>query len=87
MVAVTRLRPRTGYNRPLTEKFGPIGEFYDLLHVENGVTTPGGPGTLVQVFDSQCLVLLMRQKATGRNVNGTPYRPLTACPTSEVRPA
>lgn len=79
---VTRLHPPTN-----AEKFGTVGHLYSHIGVENGIVADDGPGTLMQAFDDTCMVLLMRQKATGRTASGTPYRPMKQYPTDKVRPA
>lgn len=84
---VTRLHPLTNRTGTPREKFGAVGRLYSHIGVENGVVTDDGPGTLMQAFDDTCLVLLMRQKATGRTASGTPYRPMKQYPTDKVRVA
>lgn len=69
------------------ERFGRrVARLYPLLGVENGVRTPQGIGTLLQVFSTGCQVLLMKTRATAKDLNGKPYRPTTEFEVEEIEP-
>ncbi len=71
------------------ERFGQrVARLYPLLGVENGVRTPEGIGTLLQAFSSEagCRVLLMKTRATAKDLNGKAYRPTTEFEVEEIEP-
>ncbi len=69
------------------ERFGQrVARLYPLLGVENGVRTPQGIGTLLQAFSTGCQVLLMKTRATAKDLNGKFYRPTTEFEVEEIVP-
>jgi len=91
LLEAARLR-RAGWPKRAVEDWmkagcAPAALRYHCVGVQGGVRTPDGRlGTLWQVFDERCLVALMAERKTTKDLNGREYKPLREYATGDVVP-